>query len=55
MAKNALDVLACPKCKGKVELSGLYLMCRKCNMAYSVIEGIPDMLIEDAKKPEDAA
>lgn len=55
MTKNALDVLACPECKGKVELSGLYLVCRKCNMAYSVIDDIPDMLIEDAKKLKDAA
>ncbi len=55
MTKNALDVLACPKCKGNLALSGLYLVCKKCNMAYSVIEGIPDMLIEDAKKLKDAA
>ncbi len=48
--ENALDILACPKCKGNLQSSGSHLTCRKCKLAYSVIDGIPDMLIEDAKK-----
>ncbi|MFH1106112.1 MAG: Trm112 family protein [Candidatus Aenigmatarchaeota archaeon] len=50
MVKNALDVLACPKCKGNLQSSGSHLMCKRCKMLYSIIDGIPDMLIEDAKK-----
>jgi len=43
-------LLACPKCKGKVELrpdeSGF--VCRACGLFYPVVDGIPNFLIEEA-------
>ena len=43
-----IKILACPKCKGKVELKKMFIICKKCKLAYPILEGVPDMLIEDA-------
>jgi len=46
-----MDILACPKCKGDVEEKGMFILCKKCKLAYPVLDGdVPDMLIEDAWK-----
>ena len=53
--KDLLEILACPKCKGNIEEKGMFLICRKCKLAYPVLdENVPDMLIEDAWKLETA-
>ena len=53
--KNLLKILACPKCKGDVELKEMFIVCRKCKLAYPILDGdIPDMLIDDAWKLEKA-
>lgn len=49
--KDLLEVLACPKCKGDLELkpdeSGL--ICRACKLVYPIKEyGIPCMIIDEA-------
>lgn len=49
VSKELLEVLACPKCKGKIEEKGMFLVCRKCEVAYPVLDGdVPDMLLEDS-------
>jgi len=48
MNKDLLDILACPKCKGDVQSKGKFLVCRKCKLAFPVLEEVPDMLVEDA-------
>jgi uncharacterized protein YbaR (Trm112 family) len=53
--QELLDILACPKCKDKVELAdnGKYLICRECQLKYPINEhGIPVMLIDRAEKLE---
>jgi len=48
-----LEILACPKCKGDLELipdKGLY--CSSCKLLYPVREGIPIMLVEEAEHYE---
>lgn len=47
-----MEILACPKCKGDLELrkDDNAILCHKCQLKYSIIDGIPDMLIEDAKR-----
>jgi len=53
IAKELLDVLACPKCKGDLEYDrkNNKLICNNCKLRFSVIdEDIPNMLIEDAEK-----
>lgn len=50
--KDLLDILACPKCKGPVELTAEEdgLICGKCELLYEIIDDIPVMIIDKAKK-----
>lgn len=54
--KELLDILACPKCKGDIRLSKdeKNIVCETCNLIYDIREDIPVMLIDEAKKVEDA-
>ena len=49
--KELLDILACPKCKGEVELNdtGDGLICRACRLVYEIKDDIPIMLIDEAR------
>ncbi len=49
--EELLAVLACPKCKGEIELDENLggLVCRRCALFYEIREGIPIMLIDEAK------
>jgi uncharacterized protein YbaR (Trm112 family) len=48
--QDLLEILACPACKGKVDLkpdeSGL--KCRECKRVYPVRDDFPVMLIDEA-------
>lgn len=52
--EELLRILACPKCKGDLEVDAdrSRLVCRKCFLAYPVRDGIPIMLIEEAERLE---
>ena len=47
--KGLMDILACPICKGAVELKGEKIICEKCKKAYPVKDDIPVMLIEEVE------
>ncbi len=49
--KDLLDILACPKCKGPIELTPEEngLVCENCRLLYEIIDDIPVMLIDKAK------
>ena len=48
--KELMDILACPICKGVVELeSDERIVCAKCKKAYPVKDDIPVMLIDEAE------
>lgn len=58
MKKELMDILACPVCKGELELtvtegnepeiiSGS-LYCRACKVTYPITEGIPNLLPPEA-------
>ncbi len=51
ISKELLEILACPKCKGEIKLNekGDGLICEKCKLLYEIRDGIPIMLIEEAK------
>ena len=53
--KELLEILACPKCKGDLELTKEEdgLICHQCKLVYPIKEEIPIMLIEEAIKLED--
>ena len=50
LSKELLEILACPKCKGDLEDKDEMLICNKCRLRYRIIDGIPNMLIEEAEK-----
>lgn len=47
--KELLDILACPACKGPIELKGDRIICNKCRKAYPIKDDIPVMLIDEAE------
>ena len=56
ISRQLLDILACPACDDRpaVTLSddGQYLVCAACRRQYPVRDGIPVMLVEEARLPE---
>jgi uncharacterized protein YbaR (Trm112 family) len=48
--KELLEILACPACKGDVELKGNKIVCKKCARAYPLRGDIPVMLIDEAEE-----
>jgi len=49
--QSLLDVLVCPKCLGGLEYKEEEhsLLCHPCRLRYNIDEGIPVMLIDEAK------
>ncbi len=56
------EFLVCPKCRGELELVRLpalagsekeVIVCRTCNAYYPIEDGIPVLLIEEAKNLND--
>ncbi|HIE06033.1 MAG TPA: Trm112 family protein [bacterium (Candidatus Stahlbacteria)] len=45
-----LKILVCPKCKGELKEGEDSLICHKCGLAYPIREGIPIMLISEARE-----
>lgn len=57
MTRELLEILACPKCKGDINLTEKSmnrkedgLICENCRLLYPVRDGIPVMLIDEATK-----
>lgn len=50
--KTLLEILACPACQGDVAEQGEEIVCLspKCGLRYPVRDGIPVMLVDEAKK-----
>jgi uncharacterized protein YbaR (Trm112 family) len=48
--QELLAILACPKCKGDVQLTPEQdgLVCRACRLTYPIKDDIPIMLIDEA-------
>jgi uncharacterized protein YbaR (Trm112 family) len=42
------EVFVCPRCKGDLVAAADVLRCAACRLAYSIIEGIPVLLIDEA-------
>ena len=51
VSQALLDILACPVCKTPVKLTGDQkgLRCDNCRRVYPVRDGIPVMLIDEAR------
>lgn len=48
--KSLLDILACPKCKGSVELLAdeSAFVCQACRLRYAIVDEIPNFIVEEA-------
>jgi uncharacterized protein len=46
-----LEILVCPQCKGELEYraDAGELVCASCRLRYEVRDGIPIMLVDEAK------
>ncbi|MFZ2633262.1 MAG: Trm112 family protein [Desulfosalsimonadaceae bacterium] len=51
VSQQLLDILVCPKCKGKIYLNEKQngLICDQCRLIYEIRDDIPIMLIDKAK------
>ncbi len=49
MSPELLSILRCPKCKGVLKQEPTALACTSCKLVFSVEDGIPNMLVEDAR------
>jgi uncharacterized protein len=49
--KQLLEILVCPQCKGDLEHRPApeELVCNACRLRYEVRDGIPIMLVDEAK------
>jgi uncharacterized protein YbaR (Trm112 family) len=49
--QELLQILACPKCKGKLEYreQEQKLVCQNCRLKYEIKDDIPIMLIDEAQ------
>ncbi len=49
--KQLLEILVCPKCKGELDYRAEQneLVCNACRLRYEVRDGIPIMLIDEAR------
>jgi len=54
ISDKLLEILACPKCKKGVRLDeqARALICDRCLLMYEIRDGIPIMLVEEAKRLE---
>ena len=52
LSTKLLEILVCPKSKGelKYDEKNQELICEESKLAYKIIDGIPVMLIDEARK-----
>jgi uncharacterized protein YbaR (Trm112 family) len=52
ISEELLEILVCPLCKGELnyDKKNNELICFESKLAYKIIDGIPIMLVEEARK-----
>ena len=50
--RELIDILACPKCKGALELRAdeSAFECGACKLAYAIVDDIPNFILEEATR-----
>ncbi|HJQ06489.1 MAG TPA: Trm112 family protein [Nocardioides sp.] len=51
LSAELLDIVVCPDCRGSLEPTGDELVCTTCGLAYPVVDGIPVLLVDEARRP----
>ncbi len=51
LSKDLMEILRCPKCGGMLRelASPEGLSCTSCMLFYAIVQGIPNLLIEEAR------
>jgi uncharacterized protein YbaR (Trm112 family) len=51
---SLLEILACPQCHASLREDGAELVCTSttCGLAYPIRDGIPVLLIDEARRPD---
>lgn len=46
-----LEILVCPRCRGELtyQKDPPYLLCERCRLKYEVRDGIPILLVDEAR------
>lgn len=52
---DLLAILCCPKCRGALSAGDTSLVCARCRLVYSIDDGIPNLLLDEAKPLADGA
>ena len=52
IGQDLVEMLVCPLGKAPLRLEGETLVCTRCGLTYSIVDGIPNMLIEEARLPD---
>lgn len=52
---DLLAILCCPKCRGALSTSDVSLVCASCRLVYTVDDGIPNLLLDEAKPLSDGS
>lgn len=52
-----LEILVCPACRARVRVddAASELVCTGCGLIYPVRDGIPVMLVDEARRPDSPA
>ncbi|MFC5729589.1 MULTISPECIES: Trm112 family protein [Nocardioides] len=52
VSPELLAIIVCPACRAELELTETpELVCTGCGLAYPVRDGIPVLLVDEARKP----
>lgn len=47
-----MEIIVCPDCHGELAVTGEELVCQGCGLAYPVIDDIPVLLVDRARRPD---
>ena len=53
LSEDLLAIIVCPDCHGELAVDDAQteLTCRSCGLVYPVRDGIPVLLVDEARKP----
>ncbi len=51
VAPELLEIIVCPACHGELTLDESGLTCQECGLRYPVRDGIPVLLVDEARRP----
>ncbi len=50
--ERLLEVIACPACRSRLTPGDDELACQGCGLVYPVRDGIPVLLVDEARRPD---